>query len=52
MTINRYNKATAAVIAGAAATLAGAVLGIDGSAIGALQTLLTAFLVWLAPNEA
>lgn len=50
MTIKRFNKATAAVLAGAVTTIAGALFAVDGETLGAIQTLLTAALVWLVPN--
>ncbi len=50
MSLKRYNKATASVIAGAAATVIGAILDIDVEVLGAFQSLLTAVLVWLTPN--
>lgn len=51
MKLKRYNKATAAMLAGATATTVSAFVMIDGETLAALQTLLTAILVWLAPNE-
>ena len=52
MKLTRYNKASAAVLAGAATTAIGALLTVDGETLGAFQTLLTALLVWLVPNRA
>ena len=52
MALKRYNKMTAAVIAGATTTVVGAFLAIDVEVLGAFQSLLTAVLVWLTPNEA
>ena len=51
MKLKSYNKATAAVLAGAVVTLVGAFATVDGETLGAIQTLLTAALVWLVPNE-
>jgi hypothetical protein len=52
MNVKRYNKATAAVLAGAVTTVIGGFLAIDAEVLGAVQTLLTAVLVWLVPNAA
>ena len=52
MKLKRYNKATAAMLAGAATATLGALLAVDGETLGAVQTLLTAVLVWLVPNGA
>lgn len=51
MGIARFNKTTAAAVAGAATTVAGAWLGIDNESLAACQTLLTALLVWFVPNR-
>lgn len=48
--MTKYNKLTAAVLAGAVVTLAAAYLDIPTDAQGAAQTIITAFLVWLVPN--
>ncbi len=50
--MQEFNKATAAVVAGAIAAVAGALSTLDPELIGAIQTLLTAALVWLVPNRA
>lgn len=50
MSFKRFNKTTAAVVAGAAASVVGGFVAVDGEALGAVQTLLTALLVWLVPN--
>jgi hypothetical protein len=52
MKLKRYNKTTAAIVAGAAASAIGAFVAVDTEALTAFQTLLTALLVWLVPNEA
>jgi hypothetical protein len=51
MTFKNFNKATAAMLAGAATTIVGGFVNVDGEALGAAQTLLTALLVWLVPNR-
>ena len=43
--MKKFNKATAAVVAGALVTLIGAFVALDQEALGAIQTLLTAALV-------
>ena len=51
MQLGRFNKATAAAIAGAVGTLVGALwpeLGTE--VIAAATTLAATFLVWLVPN--
>lgn len=50
MNIKRFNKTTAAVLAGAATSVVGGFVAVDGDALAAVQTLLTALLVWLVPN--
>jgi riboflavin synthase alpha subunit len=50
MRISRFNKTTAAVVAGAATSVIGGFLAVDGDSLAAAQTLLTALLVWLVPN--
>ncbi len=48
--MKRFNKATAAALAGALVTAAAALWPLEGGLQGALQTVLTAALVWLVPN--
>lgn len=50
--MQRYNKATAAVIGNALAQAAGAYLGWGPELLGAVSTILTAALVWAVPNKA
>lgn len=50
--MKRFNKATAAALAGTLVTLAAALWPLEGELQGALQTVLTAALVWLVPNAA
>ena len=45
-----YNKATAAVVSGAVVTIIGAFWHPDPTVLGAVQTVLTALLVYLVPN--
>ena len=45
-----YNKTTAAVLAGAVVTIVGAFWQADPTVLGALQTLVTAGLVYAVPN--
>ena len=45
-----FNKATAAVLAGAVVTIIGAFWQPDPTVLGAIQTLITAGLVYLVPN--
>jgi len=52
MRLKQYNKATAAMLAGAATAALGAVLAVDGETLSAMQTLLTVLFVWLVPNGA
>ena len=49
--MQKFNKASAAAIAGAATTVFGALLAVDPEILGAAQTLLTALLVFLVPNR-
>ena len=61
MRLKTFNKASAAVVSGAIVTLIGALiapgdeaLGTDplgADLLGAVQTLLTALLVYLVPNQ-
>lgn len=50
--MKRYNKATAAALAGAAAAVIGSLFSIDAETLSAFQTICTAALVWLIPNLA
>lgn len=50
--MTQYNKATAAALAGAIVTAIGALLpGADPTLLGAVQTVITAGLVFLVPNK-
>jgi len=49
--MKRYNKATAAVLSGAIVTVIGSAMVLDQELSQALQTLITAALVWLVPND-
>ncbi|MEK9662055.1 MAG: hypothetical protein VW644_10015 [Alphaproteobacteria bacterium] len=44
MSIKRFNKTSAAILAGAAASIVGSLVAVDGDALAAGQTLLTALL--------
>ena len=48
--MKRFNKATAAAVAGAVVTVLGAVFALDADLQGAIQTVLTALLVYFIPN--
>jgi hypothetical protein len=48
--MKRFNKATAAALAGALITAIAAVWPLDSELQGALQTVMTTALVWLVPN--
>src|SRR5690606_28151125 len=50
MPMQKYNKLTAAVLAGAVVTLIAAYVDVPKEAQGAAQTLITALFVWLVPN--
>jgi hypothetical protein len=50
--MKRYNKATAAALAGALITAVAAFWPLESELQGALQTVLTTVLVWLVPNIA
>lgn len=50
--MKRYNKATAAALAGAATAVIGSIVSVDGETLSAFQTVFTAALVWLVPNLA
>lgn len=49
--MSRFNKTAAAAITGVIVTLIGALFLIDANLTGLIQTVLTAFLVWLVPNK-
>jgi hypothetical protein len=50
--MQRFNKTTAATLAGALTTIVGSFwVEATGEMIGAIQTILTAALVWLVPNR-
>ncbi len=49
--MKRFNKMTAAALAGGLVTVAASLVALDGELQGALQTVLTAALVWLVPNR-
>ncbi len=49
--MGKFNKATAAVVAGSVVTLIGAFIVLDPDLQSAIQTVLTAALVWLIPNR-
>jgi len=49
--MKRFNKATAAALAGALATLVTALYSFDAETVAAGQTLLTTVLVYLLPNR-
>lgn len=48
--MKRFNKATAAALAGALLTAVAAFWPLESELQGALQTVLTTALVWLVPN--
>jgi hypothetical protein len=48
--MKQFNKASAAALAGTLVTLAAAFWPLESELQGALQTVLTAALVWLVPN--
>lgn len=48
--MKRFNKATAAALAGALVTAVAAFWPLESELLGALQTVLTTVLVWLVPN--
>lgn len=49
--MGKFNKATAAILAGAVVTVVGAFFSLDADLLGALQTVLTAALVYFVPNS-
>lgn len=51
MSIKRYNKTTAASVAGAVAVLASSFFVLEAEQVAAIQTIITAILVWLVPNK-
>ena len=48
--LKKYNKATAAIMSGAAVALIGAWLEVDAQTLSAVGVLITTMLVWLVPN--
>ncbi len=50
--MKKFNKATAAAIAGAIGTIVASVADIDAEAIAGGVAVLTTLLVWLVPNAA
>lgn len=50
MNLKRYNKATAAVLGGAAVAIAGAFFPLNEELRQALEVVVTAGLVYLVPN--
>ena len=48
--MRKVNKATAAVVAGSVVTLIGAFIALDPELQGAIQTVLTAAIVFFIPN--
>lgn len=48
--MGRFNKATAALVAGAIVSVVGSFLALTPEVQGAAITLITAALVWLVPN--
>ncbi len=48
--MGKFNKATAAVIAGAIASAVGAFFALDATVVDAVQVILVAASVWLIPN--
>lgn len=49
--MKQINKATAAALAGAVVTVIGALTTLDAEALGAIQTLLVAALVYFVSNQ-
>ena len=49
--MGKFNKATAAVLSGAVVTILGVFVDLAPEVIGAVQTLLTAILVWVVPHK-
>lgn len=50
MKLKRYNKATAALVAGAVSALLGGFFVLDPEVLEAIQVLVTAGLVYLVPD--
>ncbi len=48
--MKKFNKATAAVISGAAVAILGALIEVEPTVLVSIQTLITTALVWLVPN--
>lgn len=51
MHMQRYNKTTATAVAGAIVVLVGAFFELSVEQSGALQTVITATIVWFVPNK-
>ena len=49
--MQKFNKASAAVVAGAVATSLGVMFSLDPVLVGALGTVLTAAMVYFIPNQ-
>ncbi len=49
--MSKFNKATAAALAGAVVTIIGAFVALDPEVQSAIQTLLVAALVYFVPNK-
>ncbi len=49
--MKKYNKATATVVAGALTAILGSFVLVDQEVLVAIQTLVTAILVWFVPNK-
>lgn len=50
-TMQKWNKASIAAIAGAIATAVSVTLGLTAEVQGAIATVMTTVLVWLVPNR-
>lgn len=48
--MKRYNKTSAAVLSGAVIAVIGAFVELPAETLAAIQTLITAVLVWAVPN--
>ena len=49
--MQKFNKTTAAVVAGSIATALGAMLALSPELVGAIGTVLTALMVYFVPNK-
>lgn len=49
--MKKYNKATAAILAGAIVAVVGGFFALDAELLAAIQTVLTAVLVYAVPNQ-